>query len=436
MSPRESGVPTVADITSLLSGGSELTGQLVIQVADELQRRFSEVSGAMTAQILEQSDPLDQPDLLASLSASVEGNVETILQLLHHPEQVRHARPSTPAIEYAYRLAEHRVPSAALRRAYHLGSEALRQEAFAEVKRLDCSPDEKLNVLHYYDGFLHTYVDWMSDEVLTVHDQETRRLTEYSASATATKIRTVLEGGEVSAATFESTAHYRLTQRHRAAVVWIDRANPAVDNTTPLMSLVGRIARGSGASTPFLFTAVDRGAAWVWFAVNDGSDLYSILPEALATLPGARIAFGAPGDGVEGFRRSHHQALSTARVARISEAPRTMSLSYDDPGLAVASILTEDMAAVKKWVGEELGGLAAPTETAGRLRDTYLRFLDTGGSYTHTGAEMNLHRNTVKYRVEQALGRIGETRVEKRADVSMALHMCRILGTAALPEGG
>lgn len=416
------------------------TDRLVAHVADELRSRFTEVSGAMTGLILEESEPLNQADLTSLLTDSVEGNLDTILQLLHGGIPVSHASPSTAAIEYAYRLAEQRVPADALRRAYHLGSEALRRESFDEVEHLDCSSNEKLHVLHFIDGFLHSYVDWISVEVLAVHDQETRRLAEYSASATATMIRDVLagnDGSDISASSFEATTHYRLDQKHRAAVVWVDRATPAVDHTSSLMTLVNRIARGSGRTTPVLFTAVDRSTAWVWFS-DRGGDPRETVEKALTTLPGARIAFGGDGDGTAGFRRSHRQATSAARVARVARVTRTATggentlVCYDDPGVAVASILTGDMEAVRTWIAEELGELARATDTADRLRETYLQFLDNDGSYTRTGTIMNLHRNTVKYRVEQALEYTGDPAGARRADVAMALHTCRVLGDAVL----
>lgn len=435
MSDKTAAHPATGGIPRPLSGDPGNTDLLVGLVADKLRARFTDVSGAMTSLILEESVPLDQADLTTTLKTSVDGNLDTILQLLKDRIPVKHARPSTAAIEYAYRLAEHRVPADALRRAYHLGSEALRRESFVEVERLDCSPNEKLHVLHYIDGFLHTYVDWMSAEVLAVHAQETRRLTEFSASATATMIRNVLNDGDVPSATFESTTHYRLGQKHRAAVVWVDRATPAIDHTASLMNLVDQIARAPGCNGPVLFTAVDRGSAWVWFNMRAGDDFRDAVAAALATLPGSRIAFGSIGNGSEGFRRSHRQAIAAARVARVSTGRKSALVSHDDPGVAVASILTRDMAAVRTWIDEELGDLARATETAGRLRETYLQFLDNDSSYTQTGADLNLHRNTVKYRVEQALKYIGDAEVRRRADIAMALHTCRILGASVLTEG-
>lgn len=427
-----------------MPAGTDTTDRLIRQVVDRLRSRFTEVSAAMSGLILDFSGTLDLAELRPLLNDSVEGNLDTALHLLVNCIPVDHARPSTAAIEYAYRLAEHGIPADALRRAYHLGSEALRRESFAEVQHLDCSPDEKLHVLHHIDGFLHTYVDWMSTEVLAVHDQETRRLAEYSASATATMVRDVLDGANVSPATFERTARYRIDQRHRGAVVWIDRANPAVDYTPSLMRMVERVARGPTCNGPVLFTAVDRGSARVWFSVGTDDDLRASLSETLASLPGARIAFGGAGTGVDGFRRTHRQAVAAGRIARISTRTSAAPVSYDDPGVAVTSILVDDMTAVKTWIAEELGGLACITETAERLRETYLCFLDNDSSFTRTGAEMNLHRNTVKYRVEQALELLGDSAGESagqpagrsRADVAMALHVCRILGTAALGETG
>ena len=61
-------------------------------------------------------DVLDDPEILDSMHASVEGNVVTILHLLRQGIPLEHAQPITAATDYARRTAQQGVPSAALRR--------------------------------------------------------------------------------------------------------------------------------------------------------------------------------------------------------------------------------------------------------------------------------------------------------------------------------
>lgn len=413
----------------------EESGELI---GEELRRRFAQVSGAMTGLIIENEPPLDRAELADMLVASVEGNLETIIQLLSNRIGVRDARPSTVAIRYAQKLAESGVPSDQLRRAYHLGAEGMRREIFGIVRDMDCTPDDKLQILHFIDGFSHDYVDWISGEVLAAYDQASLQLAEYSASAAATVIREVLSGAEVSAHAFENTTRYRLDQLHRASVIRVAPTNPAVDHTRDLIQLAHRIARGPHFTGTLLATPVDRGTAWVWFGVHDSGPVTGVSDlqaDPHARFPQVQVSFGGALGGAHGFRRSHEQALSAARVALISGTERPHPLSYDDPGVALASLLSVDMPELRRWVNEELGDLALQTDSAARLRETYSTFLATGNSFTRTGEIMNLHRNTVKYRIDQARSLVGESSQRASAEQSVALHLCRLLGTAVLTPG-
>ena len=90
------------------------------------------------------------------------------------------------------------------------------------------------------------------------------------------------------------------------------------------------------------------------------------------------------------------------------------------------------MPEIRRWVAEELGGLAEQNPTAARLWETYSRFLETGSSYTRTGEAMTLHRNTVKYRISQAQGLLPERPQRTTAELSLALRLCALLGAAVL----
>lgn len=240
---------------------------LVIRIGTIMHSKFDRISDAMTELIVQNETPLVSEELADMLASSVSGNLETVIQLLRNQIPVEEARPSTVAIRYAQLLADRGVSADQLRRAYHHGAEGGRREIFKIVRDLDCSADEKLQVLHHIDGFLHSYIDWISAEVLDAYEQEARRLTDFSATATATVIRDVLSGTPVPEARFESIAHYRLDQRHRASVMWVNQDSPAVDHTTDLQTQAQWIARGPGFTGTTLFTAVDReqrgcGSAW------------------------------------------------------------------------------------------------------------------------------------------------------------------------------
>jgi DNA-binding PucR family transcriptional regulator len=62
-------------------------------------------------------------------------------------------------------------------------------------------------------------------------------------------------------------------------------------------------------------------------------------------------------------------------------------------------------------------------------------FLRCGSSYKQAADELNLHFNTVKYRVGRAIARRGREVAADRLDVEVALLVCHWYGAAVLRPG-
>jgi DNA-binding PucR family transcriptional regulator len=83
-------------------------------------------------------------------------------------------------------------------------------------------------------------------------------------------------------------------------------------------------------------------------------------------------------------------------------------------------------------VAATLGALGANTDNDARLRETLRVFLGCGSSYKQAAEELNLHFNTVKYRVGRAVARRGREIAADRLQVELALLVCRWYGAAVL----
>ncbi|MDH6193558.1 DNA-binding PucR family transcriptional regulator [Mycobacterium frederiksbergense] len=79
--------------------------------------------------------------------------------------------------------------------------------------------------------------------------------------------------------------------------------------------------------------------------------------------------------------------------------------------------------------------LTADTDNDGRLRETLRVFLRCGSSHKLAAEELNLHFNTVKYRVGRAIERRGRPIADDRLDVELALLVCQWYGVAVIPNG-
>lgn len=411
--------------------------QYVVEVGNGMRAEHDAMVDEMVGIIARQVDHLDDGQTHATLRASVEGNVESIIHMLRNRVPAEQAQASASALAYALRLAQREISADSLRRAYHLGTEVVRRRYFEQVLALDASAEDKLHVSLQVQLFLHQYVDRVSVEVQHAYAEEARRRYERSASATATVIREVLAGAEVQPGRFERLARYRLEQQHLGAVLWVDDANPGVDSSPQLADLATEIARRLGPRTTSLYTAVDRSAGWAWFGTPDGgagagedAAARAVISEATEAVAGVRAALGSWSPGADGFRRSHQQAEAAASVLQAGQGTRQRVVGYGDPGVAITAILVGDLTATRAWVHDQLGGLADAGDAAQRLRDTLECFLQCESSYTRTAERMSLHRNSVTYRVERAVEARGRPVTDSATDLAAALTVCRLLGDA------
>jgi DNA-binding PucR family transcriptional regulator len=143
------------------------------------------------------------------------------------------------------------------------------------------------------------------------------------------------------------------------------------------------------------------------------------------------VAIGTVAGGVEGFRQSHREAESAHRVAVVAKREPAV-VAVTDPGLSIAALLSGDVADTRTWVGKVLCDLALDNESDARLRETLRVFLGCGSSYKLAAEELNLHSNSVKYRVGRAIARRGREIDADRLDVELALVICQWYGDIVL----
>ena len=84
------------------------------------------------------------------------------------------------------------------------------------------------------------------------------------------------------------------------------------------------------------------------------------------------------------------------------------------------------------WRVLVVGHLASDHENDARLRETLRVYLGCGCSYKVDAEELNMHFNSVKYRVGRAVARRGREIGSDRLDVELALPACHWHGTAVL----
>lgn len=415
------------------AGPSDIARSLAL-IANRLDARLSTIVQEMRDLLASRIDGLgDDRQLVDMLQASIEGNVSTVCHILANDIDLKVLQPTTAAVEYAVRLAQRGVPVSALTRAYHLGQSMFLQLAMDEVKRQDVPDSLKVDVVRAIADAVHRYIDGVLQIVTAAHDAERRRWRSARAAAQAGIILKILRRERVSNHVFESATGYPLTACHVGLIAWT--VDDSDDPTPPhvLDGLIQRLSLIAGSSRRPLTTAADRATVWAWIAdPQHTDDTMPAMRAEISKAPGVRVAIGAHADNIEGFRRTHEQAMSARFVALAGGRYRHSSLvGYTDPDVAILALLGKDAIATAAWAREVLGSLADPSEQGRLTRETLSAFYANGENYVRTAAALGIHRNTVRHRITN----LDSDRTDLAADPLQIALALRVYDEVIRPVG-
>jgi DNA-binding PucR family transcriptional regulator len=415
---------------------NRFVAETAMQMNDRLVELSSFIRSALEDEIPELRGDARTIELLG---ASVEGNVDTLLHALRHDIAVERVEAPTAALEYARRLAQHGVPVNALVRAYRLGQRQLNDLVFQAVREADISPVTRLAALEAITTTLFEYIDWISQQVVGVYEDERERWLENQNSIRALRVREVVAGkAKVDVDATSDSIRYPLRWHHLAVVMWYSDEGARGDELARLQRFLRELGQATEVGSNPLFAAADQTTGWGWLPYRSAPPN---AVEAVRHFAGERadppsVAIGTVASGVDGFRRSYREARAARAVAVAGGADGATVIAASDPGLAAAALLGGDIGAARIWVTDVLGELSADTENDARLRETLRIFLRCGSSYKQAAEELDLHFNTVKYRIGRAVARRGSPIEHDRLDVELALLACQWYGTAVLQSDG
>ena len=203
--------------------------------------------------------------LVELLGTSVEGNVDTVLHALRYDIAVERVEAPTAALEYARRLAQRGVPVNALVRAYRLGQRQINEVVFAELREIDIPEPMRVAVIEAITGTLFDYIDWMSQQVVAVYEDERERWLENQNSLRALRVREVLTANRsVDADAAVNVIRYPLRWHHLALVMWYPDTGADGDELARLQRFLRELGEAAGAGCDPLFVAADRSCGWGW----------------------------------------------------------------------------------------------------------------------------------------------------------------------------
>ncbi|WP_051023335.1 PucR family transcriptional regulator [Nocardia pneumoniae] len=419
-------------MTTFRRNGDIEVGRCVATIAARMNERVTDISASIHRG-LEEEVPELRADVHSAelLGSSVQGNIDTLLHALRHDIPAARIHLPSAAIEYTRRLAQHGVPLNALVRAYHVGQRRVTEMVFTELQAADVTPVEQFLAGQAITTRLFQYLDHVTQQVVAIYEAEREQWLETRNSVRALRVHELLEGKKI--VDIDGAAdqiRYPLRWHHLALIVWYPDTGAHADELAELRRFVRKAAEAAGTAAAPLFIADDQrtGCAWLPYRSAQPGAVDKVRGFAAAQSNAPSVAIGTIAPGVAGFRQSHRFALDARSVAlaRGEAGPRIIAAA--DPGLSVAALLSDRIAEVGEWVGEILGDLAADNDNDARLRETLRVFLRTGSSYKAAAAELDLHSNSVKYRVARAVSRRGRPIAEDRLDVELALLLCHWYG--------
>lgn len=393
-------------------------GQTVAAALGGLEKKA--VADRMTARILADVTELrGDVELERALSASVEGNVETVLQAMAFAVDPAGVEAPLAALAYPRLLAQRGLPVTALVRAYRLGQASMVQQMYTAVRAADLPVERMLEAQEWITDWSFSYSDTVIETVITSYQLERDRWMQGRSSARVARVRELLASEAESDVDAASLAiGYPLRRRHLALIAAVpDDGHDASDQVDRLEAFVRSLAADAGVAEAPLFIAADHRTAWGWLplaARQTVDGVRAALGAPSEETP--RVAFGAVRPGLDGFRRSHAEAEALRRA--IGDTP---VLFAEDPCVMLTALVRNDPDEAVAWAADVLGDLAGESESDARLRATLAVYLRHDGGYKAAAAELNMHPNSVKYRVQRALERRGRPIGADRLDVEVAL---------------
>lgn len=383
---------------------------LVATVARRQLPDVPDIGKALADRIMERLPALEGIDAYDLVLASCSANFLAIADAMVREVPVSEIEPTAESLRTVRGLAQRELAWEDVMTGYRIAIGHL-CELWAETVARE-QPRRAIEVTAAGTAFLLEWMERVFGTLGTEYRAEAERLARERALAQVDETRRALSDAQLDVRRAGLRLGYDLTGDHVALVVRTTapdgRAGSVLDDALSALARAGR-------ARP-LTVRVDVRTAWCW-----------TRPGAAASpaLTGVLVGRGAPGRGLDGFRRSHAEALEALRVAELA-GRRDGTARYETEELA--ALCSHDVDDSRRFVAATLGALAAEDDLAARLRATLEAYLGEGCSFRAAGARLGVHHNTVRYRVAQAEALLGRPVRDRRLALEVALHLIRRLG--------
>ena len=387
----------------------------------ELIRQGAELALGAPPEWLEQAyaETLATNPIFAVDPALAESSRHNTRAMVFHWAAANMRNPGAPvapnlgpdALDLARDLVRRGVSDFALR-TFRVGQDLAFRRWMQIAFGLTADHDELREMLDVTARSIAEYVDATIEGLSARMKAERDELTRGTHAERREVIALLIDGAPIPTRDASWRLGYELEGTHRAAVVW---SAAAETDLADIEAVAVAIARDAGASRR-LVVAASAASAWVWVPARGDFEPLA-LRAALRAKPGMRVALGSLGRGVDGFRRSHLDALTAQRpVARLGM--REPLVTYDM--IRLVDLVTQDVDAADTFIAHTLGKLATASAD---LRVSLRAYLEEGCNASLAAARLGTHRNTLLRRLARAEDLLPRPLDGHRTHVAVALEI-------------
>jgi DNA-binding PucR family transcriptional regulator len=288
---------------------------------------------------------------------------------------------------------------------------------------LTSEPEELRQLLDVSCRSISAFVDDTVAAVSAEMSREREALTRGTLAERREVVSLLLDGAPIPRQRAERQLGYRLAGPHTAAIIWSEDPDADLSALDRATEQVSAAADAGQRPLTVLATATTR---WLW--MHSRPDVTQL--RAGIALPGVRVALGSTGLGVDGFRRSHLDALTVQRMLARLSSPQRVATHEE---VELVALLTSDPERADHFVKRTLGDL----ETAGNdITDSVRVFIAAGCNASHAAGRVPAHRNTLLRRLARADELLPRPLAENIVNVGAALEMLRWRGMRVSPKTG
>jgi hypothetical protein len=389
----------------------------VHQVAVALQRDLPRIAAEGAQYFGERIPEIARSGVEDLVLECCRANSTLLLDYLARGVSLESVTPSTEVLQLTRALVQRGLSLSAVVRGYRISTQYILEIWADAVGTYGRDDQPALDVVKAGMSYLMAWIDLITEQLSDEYSTELKRLAGQRAFARAEEVRSVLIDSAMDVDTASTRLGYRLNGRHVALVLRDRSAAPSAGSAldSALREIASWVGTGHG-----LVVRVDTRTAWCWLPAPHKDYLQIPSP----TVP-VLVAIGRPATSLEGFRRSHREALAALGVGEMAQGPPGTVTFYEN--VNIAAMCAADLGGCREFVRTELGALSTNDRSARRHRETLRAFYAANSNYRATAAALGIHHNTVRYRLEQAERALGHKSDTRRLAVELALHLTDVL---------